>query len=43
MVQLRHFLFLLAALSGVLSNSLGHFDHIHVVNKEIAPDGYSRL
>ena len=49
MIQLRRFLFLLAAVSGVFSNpgpgpkSIGTQAPIVVSNKVIAPDGYSRL
>jgi hypothetical protein len=42
MVQLHHLLFPLAALSGALSFSIGPYAEIPIVNKEIAPDGYSR-
>ena len=43
MVQLRRFLFPLAAVSGVLSTSLGPRATLPIVNQQIAPDGYSRL
>ena len=42
MVQLRRILFPLVALSGVLSSEVGPHGILHIVNKEIAPDGYSR-
>jgi len=42
MVQLRRFLFPLAAFSGVLSISVGPRAVLPIVNKQIAPDGYSR-
>ncbi len=42
MFQLRRFLIPLVALSGALP-SLGTQANISVVNKVIAPDGYSRL
>ena len=43
MVQLPRFIFPLAAVSGVLSTAIGPRATIPVVNKQIAPDGYSRL
>ena len=43
MVQLRRFLFPLATVSGVLSTALGPIATLPIVNKQIAPDGYSRL
>jgi hypothetical protein len=42
MFQLRRFLFPLAAVSGALSLSIGPKADIPIVNREIAPDGYSR-
>jgi hypothetical protein len=44
MFQLGRFLFPLAAVSGALAQSLsiGPEADIHIVNKVIAPDGYSR-
>ena len=42
MVQLRRFLLPLAALSSALSVSIGPKAKIPIVNKQIAPDGYSR-
>ena len=43
MLQLHSFVFLLAALSGGVSASIGPVADLQIVNKVIAPDGFSRV
>ncbi|KAI0252556.1 laccase [Lactifluus subvellereus] len=43
MLQLRSFVFLLAALSGGVSASIGPVADLQIVNKAIAPDGFTRV